>query len=256
MKKQDIDILMSYLYEELDASQKQELEVRLTQDAALRAELEQLQQTRGWLQVTSDEPIHTPPLIISQAVSQPSLTRQWLGSRWLQMAAAVALLLFAGRMSGLQVHTEDKQLVIGFTSPPAQVDEEAESHWQAEIMAGQTDLENTLCALDEGMARMQTHMEKPTTTRLDRRQVAALQASLLAETQKSFDAFFATAEQKHADQLGDWLAQYNFHVQEQRDQDLESIEYALNELIQRAAFQQVETDNLRTEIIDRLEEGR
>ncbi len=243
MNKQDIDILMSYLYDELDEAQKQELESRLAQDAALSAELMQLRQARGCLQTAAGEAERLPPLIISPP-AQPSLAQQWLGSRGLRVAAALALLLFAGRMSGLQMAIHDKQLVVGFAAPVAQP--EPDTSWQEELLASQDELEGTLCVLEERMQRMREH--QPEAARLDPKQLAAIRYALLAETKQSFLSFFQQAEQKQADQLMALLDQYSFHIQQQREEDLELIEYTLNELIQQASFQQVETDFLRTEI--------
>jgi len=250
MKKQDIDILMSYLYGELDASQKQELEVRLTQDAALRAELEQLQQTRGWLKTASADVVKAPPLIISQAVSQPSIARQWLGSRWLHIAAAVALLLFAGRMSGLQMKSHEGQLMIAFgevkTLPAVEPQDNA---WQQTLMAHQVDLEAEICALTESLL-------SPQETKLSPVQLNRIRKSLLAETNRSFQQFFQTAKKEQTAQTNLFLEQFALLVQQQREQDLEAIEFALNDLFEQTEYQQSETDIILTEIIDRLEEGR
>ena len=254
MNKKDIDILMSYLYGELDNEQKLAFEARLAQDAAFQAELKELQAGRELLQsAQEEEDLKIPPLILNASPPRVKQSKNWLNSRWIQMAAAIALLLFAGRMSGLQVIQADEQLIISFSGAKKVTEPTKDDDFQQLILEQQLDLEATFCSLESSIQQLQEAKKQPLVSKLDDQQIAKLRKSLLAETSQTFEQFFASVEQKQSEQMLDWLSQYSFLVQEQREQDLEAIEYALNELIEQAQYQQVETDLLRNEIVDRLD---
>lgn len=249
MNQQDIDILMSYLYGEMDASEKQELEVRLAQDAALRSEWQELQQTRGLLQTATKQGEAPPPVVIAQASPKSSMSRQWLASRWLQVAAAVALLMFAGRMSGLQIASQDGQLLMAFGEIKTATTIPTTDPWQQRLAEQQLVLEEELCVLSETLL-------KPQQATLSKTQVNQIRKSLLGETKQNFQQFFQTAKEEQSAQTAMFLEQFALLVQQQREQDLEAIEFALNDLLQQTEYQQSETDIILSEIINRLEEGR
>jgi len=97
---------------------------------------------------------------------------------------------------------------------------------------------------------------KPQQATLSKTQVNQIRKSLLGETKQNFQQFFQTAKEEQSAQTAMFLEQFALLVQQQREQDLEAIEFALNDLLQQTEYQQSETDIILSEIIDRLEEGR
>ncbi|MFN7119884.1 MAG: anti-sigma factor family protein, partial [Saprospiraceae bacterium] len=67
--------LMDYLYDELDAAEKQEVEQWLAENPEAQEELAALQQTRGFLaQLPSVKPVKPAPLTSSSL----RISRRWL----------------------------------------------------------------------------------------------------------------------------------------------------------------------------------
>ncbi len=93
--------LMDYLYDELDAVEKQEVEQWLADNPEARAELAALQQTRGFLaQLPSVKPAKPAPVTSSSL----RISRRWLPAISTAAAAAILLLLM---VSNVKIETYD-----------------------------------------------------------------------------------------------------------------------------------------------------
>ncbi len=100
--------LLDYLYDELDAAEKQEVEQWLAANPEAQQELTELQQTRG---ILSALPEVTPPKPLTVTSSSLRISRRWLPTISMAAAAAILLLLVA---TNVRVQTYNGGMTIAF----------------------------------------------------------------------------------------------------------------------------------------------
>lgn len=100
--------LLDYLYDELDAAEKQEVEQWLAANPEAQQELAGIQQTRG---ILSALPEVTPPKPGPVTSSSLRISRRWLPTISMAAAAAILLLLIA---TNVRVKTYDGGMTIAF----------------------------------------------------------------------------------------------------------------------------------------------
>jgi len=114
-KETDRERMMAYLYNELSSAEKIAYEQELAHNEALKAEVASVQATRNMLKAVKNKAVNTPPflqLMQEEKRSSGNSAFKWVGS----IAAGLLLLLFAAKLSGLNVATNEKGTSIAFNN--------------------------------------------------------------------------------------------------------------------------------------------
>jgi hypothetical protein len=116
--------LMSYLYDELSADEKSELENWIAKDPSLENELKDLKQTRSLLKL-APEPKSQSPMIFMQPNSESNLhPKEESKKRFaglppaaitaFSIAASILIILFGSSLAGLQINSSGEGFSVGF----------------------------------------------------------------------------------------------------------------------------------------------
>ncbi len=107
--------IMDYLYGELDHAVREKYDQEIQNDPVLRQEITDLHQVRQFLQKSED----VDP---NQGIPSFQKRKTLFLNGWWSVAAALLLLLIAGRLMGMQISLDDRQLVISYGAPKAAKD--------------------------------------------------------------------------------------------------------------------------------------
>ncbi|MDH3709043.1 MAG: hypothetical protein OER04_04100 [Cyclobacteriaceae bacterium] len=255
--KVDESTLMAYLYNELGAAEREEVERQLLEDPQAQAQLEEFVKVRTLLGKLEDEEPATP--LIMNSPQEKTIIRRLVP--WLGVAASVCLLLLAGYATDFRATSQNGQLILGFG--------EAEPKIEA------LDQEQVMPLIDQALTRqreqysqqltgLQTALEnkivdnKATPTEVRYTQPApaldeqALQAYLVGYQQQNMQQMaqlLQTNTQIQREELQTFLAEYHQFLEERRLQDLQLIEAGFQAMQDNVNQQKSETEEILANII-------
>jgi len=264
--KFDKALLIAYLYDELDAQQRAEVEEYLQQHPEWQKELAELTATRKVLGAVEEQEVIAPPIFMDD---EGKSKRVWLNSyikTAFGIAASLLLLLVAARLLDTQIRYSGGELSIRFgqqADVPVENKSITAEEVQALINASLTrNNEQTATQWDESQKRLESMLAKnlqENNRKLDVALQAVSQASqdqlrvfvagLQSENLKSMQQFMqlSTAEQKtYVEGL---LVDFSKYLQEQRNQDLQFFQTRVNNLERNTDQFKQETEQILAGII-------
>jgi len=166
----DVDVLMSYLYEEIDAAEREAFEAHLAGCEACAGEVKAMRAVRGGLAAWTPPETMLDFRIVRQSDPRPRRLA-WLTipqlPTWAQLAAASLVVGVAVGISGLEVRYDQQGWTVraGWSKPPVSapmqagvasgiqpVSTAADAPWRAELAAFEQKMRNELRPSEGGAA--------------------------------------------------------------------------------------------------------
>ena len=214
--------LMEYLYDELSADEKLEMERIIAEEPSLREELKELDQTRNLLQLAPDEKPQPLPVIMHPGMQEPSNNDDKHGKRFaglppaavtaISIAASILIILFGSSLADLQVTSSTEGFSVGF-GEVATIPEE----------------EDGIGVTDEDLMR--------------------LAEQIRTENSLLISAMMDDLQDQQRQQLQEAIQVLNTYYVQQRQEDLNIIADGMNQLQVETAYKFLQTDETIENII-------
>jgi hypothetical protein len=273
--KPDESVLMAYLYGELSGDEKVVVEKYLQENPATMKELESLQQLRKMLTTVGDKEVIAPPIVV-----EDSKQRFFWNAPYFKTISAIAasllLLMVAGKMLDIQVHYSGNEVSMSFGKPV--VDKIIEQPLQQGLTAAQVQsmINSSMqqnnqfvqASLNESQQKLDVSISKnlamnsskinnlvQQASRASQDEIRRFVAGLQNQNQQVVKDYFqlTTADQqKYIESL---LVDFSKYLQQQRNNDLETIQTRLTGLEQNTTVFKQETEQILASIISNSNSG-
>ncbi len=121
--------IIDYLYGEMDAQSKKAFEKKLSEDPALKAEVDSLQKVQFTLRKWKDEPLPGPVIV---SYKKPESRLKWIYPV-LKVAAGILVLVLFAALTNLRVQVKDQSISFAFGQPSESVNDLAPPVLEANI---------------------------------------------------------------------------------------------------------------------------
>ncbi|RMG76052.1 MAG: hypothetical protein D6722_00005, partial [Bacteroidetes bacterium] len=145
---------------------------------------------------------------------------------------------------------------IGFGPPPVVApspDQLTQADLEAALARQRDSMDLALSRMESLLSQRPAPQPTPAFTRLDPSQLETLREELLAENTRRMAELLTVSQAYQQEATEDLLRQFSFYLEQQRTQDLELINYALNDLAETSGRQQQETAWLLGELMAQLQ---
>ncbi|MEM6766353.1 MAG: hypothetical protein AAF824_15615 [Bacteroidota bacterium] len=261
------EMLISFLYGELEEVQMKEVKAYLEKNPEEALELEELDETKSQLHHLIDKEV-VPPVFI-QPKQAKVLDGKFYRSilKWGLAASIVGLLWMGAYFSNLKVEYGQNTINISFIEKTdenaLEASSDTEKQWKIiqdsmesmfakrndSLMRHLTSLEGELKSIRESQARQRRASQD-----LSDSQIAALRETIREENYRSMVNTISMANQQQRDYAENLFAELADYVESQRELDLEMLEVAFNEMAQRNNLKQQETEILLAQLITSIQE--
>lgn len=272
--KPDEKTWMAYLYDELDAVERDRMEKYLLTNAEARKQLEQFRNMRTLLSDVEDKEVIAPPIFVGNAQEGFS----WNSSSFRKMiavAASIALVMIAAKVANVKISMSNNQFIIAFgeqpqtqpavdTSPkesPAVVltPEEVQRMINNSVADHQSTIDQQLRVnkekLDESIKsnlalsseRIEGLVQQASTA--SQEQIRQYLISLQTENMSQVKDYFQLTSTQQKQYLENILVDFAQYLQEQRNSDLKLVQSQMQNLEQNTNLLKQETEQILTSII-------
>lgn len=266
--KPDESTLISWMYGELQAEEKAQVEEYLNANPGELKRMRELQSVQEIMGKVSDKEVIAPPIVLDEANVIPLWRSTWFRAV-VSIAASFLLIIVAGRLSGTEVSYSSGELRISFSGQknvPLTVPTErslTEAQVQEMIAAS---LKQNDEMIDERFSANQKQLDavvkKSLASQTNRLDELVRQVSLASETQVR--AFVSDMRDENLQLMNDYLqlssAEQKTYVenllvdfskwqQEQRNQDLVLFQTRVNNIEQNTNILKQETEQILASII-------
>jgi ferric-dicitrate binding protein FerR (iron transport regulator) len=245
--KPDEATLMAYLYGELDAQEAEKVKAYLDEHPEEASALREKSFVREALRHVSEQEVIAPPILFDQ----PRPQSRWLNGTVktsLGIAAAVVVMLAAGKLLGPEVRVADGELRISFGKPlkdeqpvvaPLSRDEvqtlirqsldenneTLQTSWRQEQAHLQTLVRNTVKLNDSKLSQLMAATGQAST-----QQIEGFVATLQKENLKMMQDYLSLTSSDQKKYMEGLLVDFSKYLQEQRNQDLNALTTRLSSL--------------------------
>lgn len=264
--------LMDYLYGEMDPAAARAFEQALTQKPALAAELARLRPTHQLVQhllsdAESPSSSVAPPLILH---TENKRMAGAYSNTLLKVAAAIALLLVAAAFARLQIDAGANGIRIAFGQPqsalPHPADQaptltEAPEQTQPastepdRLLAMHQRIDSLAGALSATRMQLRNPVAQPTPT-FNPDSLRELLTQLQAQNYQLLSEWVQQSAQEQQTYTTGLIRELSAYLAQQRQADLQLIEYALNSISEEQQQQQQETGLVLSELLSRIEQKK
>ena len=253
--------MIAYLYGDMASDERREMEEYLRKHPEMEAELEELGSVREMLGKWSDREVAEPALIIPAESSWLKLA----GSRWIAVAAAFALLLVAGALTGFNAGYSNGEWTLSFGARSsdggytrAEVEEimqnslsKFESSLDSKFENFQGRIDNTLASNQEvNEARINDAYDKMMNT--SKAQIASYVDQLDKSQKEEISQLFAMGQDQQQVYFNRILNDFSQFIAEERRDDLKDIELYLTKFHEETTEKQLQTDQILASIISQV----
>lgn len=253
--------LIAYLYGELSASERKEMEKYLKTHPEVQAEMEELGMTRDMLGKLQDREVAEPTLIVHHADSVLSkFSRTWLG-----IAATLLILILAGFATGLQVQVNNEgfNLAFGQTNSEATFSsKEVEQMMAAAMLKVNDQLDERLTNFQNGINSNLVAYQDKNDKKIDeayanllevnKTQISNFVDQMDRQQKTEIENLFAMSQEQQQLYLGTILTDFTTYLDRQRSADLENIETYLTGYKENADQRLMQTEQLIATIISQV----
>jgi hypothetical protein len=272
--KPDESVLMAYLYDELSGEEKVLVEKYLMENPAALKELESLQHLRKMLATVSDKEVIAPPIVVEDSKQRFIWNAPYLKTI-MAIAASLLLLMVAGKILDVQVHSSGNEMRIGFGKPEAakivepaqpgltaeQVQSMINSSMEQNNQFMQTSLNDTQKKLDasirQNLAMNSTKINNlvQQASRASQDEIRQFVAGLQNQNQQVVKDYFQLSTADQQKYIEGLLVDFSKYLQQQRNNDLETIQTRLTGLEQNTSVFKQETEQILASIINGASSG-
>jgi acyl-CoA synthetase (AMP-forming)/AMP-acid ligase II len=256
--------LMAYLYGELSATEKGEVEKYFQENPDALREFQDLQMVKATLGKITDKEVITPPMFMDEkptvSLWQSGFFRYVTG-----IAAAFFIVMIGAKLLGLQMQYSDNEFVVSFgegkkTENAASLTPEQVQQLIDASLSKNNEFVQT--ALSESQARLKESFQQNST--LASLKVDELSKSVASASQEEIRQFMETLRNENNQVMQDYmrlssndqkqyietiLVDFAKYVQEQRAQDLNLVQTRLNSLEQDNTQFKEEAGQILTSLI-------
>jgi len=273
--KPDESVLMAYLYGELTGDEKVLVEKYFQENPMTVKELESLQHLRKMLSTVSDKEVIAPPIVVDDAKQRFFWNAPYFKTIS-AIAASLLLLMIAGKIMDIQVNYAGNEISMSFGKPT--VDKIIEQPLQQSLTATQVQSminasmqqNNQLVqsSLNESRKKLDASISKnlamnsskinnlvQQASRASQDEIRQFVAGLQNQNQQVVKDYFqltTSDQQKYIESL---LVDFSKYLQQQRNNDLETLQTRLTGLEQNTTVFKQETEQILASIISNGSSG-
>jgi hypothetical protein len=262
--------LMAYLYGELENPYREAVEKYLFEHPEARMEMERLQQMRALLGQVKDKEVIAPPIFVGDNKARSFWNVPYFKTI-ASIAASLILVILVGRLSGMKVHYQERELRISFgsasemrvTENPSSVASLSPEDVQAMINASLT--QNNV-AMQSSWKETQQQLDASITKSLESNsrkidklvreasvasqdQVRQFVSGMQTENLQLVKNYFKLSSDEQKKYIESLLIDFSKYLQQQRSDDLQLVQRRLNSLEQNTDVFKQETEQILTSII-------
>lgn len=270
----DEAVLMAYLYDELQADEREKVAEYLAAHPEVRKQLEELGFVRQVMGAVEEQEVIAPPIVIDYH-KQRFFSHAWVKVT-ISIAASLLLLVLAGKMTGLQVEYGNQELRIGFGTPVKQeqpvvepvatntlteadvqrmIRESMDANNQAvrsELARNEKSIRNSLRdvmsardgKLDQLVQQVSTASES---------QIRQYALAMQAENSQLMKDYMQLTANEQKQYIEDLLVDFSKYLQQQRTNDLMTLQTRLNTIEQNTDLFKQETEQILTSLISTVD---
>lgn len=267
--KPDESVLMAYLYDELPSEEKVLVEKYLQENPMAVKELESLQHLRKVLSTVGDKEVIAPPIVV-----EDSKQRFFWSAPYFKTISAIAasllLLMIAGKIMDIQMNYSDNEVSLSFGKPaldtiveqPLQTGLTAEQVQSMINSSMQQNNQFVQASLSESQQKLDASIRKnlamnstkinnlvQQASRASQDEIRQFVAGLQNQNQQMVKDYFqltTSDQQKYIESL---LVDFSKYLQQQRNNDLETLQTRLTGLEQNTTVFKQETEQILASII-------
>ena len=258
--------LMAYLYDELEATEREKVERYLLANPEARKHLDQLKGVSSILRTIADKEVIAPPIFLGDT----GRSRFWDAPYFrtvMSIAASLIIVILVARVSGTRLSVSDSELKLSFGDQPSQVAIQDPAMTQEQIQSMinhslQVNNEALHTSWEESQRNLEQSISKNLVVNSDKMNDVVRQASsaskeqiqeyvstLQADNMKLVKDYFTLTSGEQKQYIEGLLVDFAKYLQQQRRDDLQLVQMRLNNIEQNnTAFKQ-ETEQILTSII-------
>ncbi|HEY3401877.1 MAG TPA: hypothetical protein VGK59_00735 [Ohtaekwangia sp.] len=272
--KPDQNDWMAYLYDEMEAAEKEKMEHYLLSNPEARKELEQYQQLRSMMGTVKDKEVIAPPIVVGESRQRFIWNSPYLKTV-ASIAASLLIIMLVGKVTGTQVSLSGNEFRISFgtsevpevkeTSRPAEVTPVLTSQ-QVQEMINQSLNENNV-AMQASWKETQQHLDASIRSNLasnsgkidklvreastaSQDQIRQFVSSMQAENTQMVKSYFKLSATEQKEYIEDLLVDFAKYLQQQRQDDLQIVQTRLSAIEENTDVFKQETEQILSSIIN------
>lgn len=267
--KPDESVLMAYLYDELSGEERVLVEKYLLENPAALKELESLKFLRTVMTHVEDKEVIAPPIVIEDSNQRFIWNAPYLKTI-VSIAASLLLLMVAGSLMDIKLKYSDNQVSLSFgeqteqvTAPatsgsgmtPEQVQQMINASMQQNNQVVQASFEESRQKLDasisKNLAMNSTKINNlvQQASRASQDEIRRYAASLQNQNQQLVKDYFQLSTNDQQKYIEGLLVDFSKYLQQQRNNDLETLQARLTGIEQNTTVFKQETEQILASII-------
>ncbi len=260
---------LSYLYGELESPEREKVEQYLLTNAEARKEFEEFKQLRSMMGAVADKEVIAPPIFVGES-KQVYFWNTPYFKTVLSVAASLLLVMFVGKLTGIQISaggnefrmsfgTPQKQEVVTSPATPSVTPTEVQQMINASLndnnLAMQASWKETQEKLDQSIrtnlasnsGKIDQLVRQASTASQD--QIRQYVSTLQAENAAMVKNYLQLSSTEQKDYIEDLLVDFAKFIQQQRQDDLQVVQSKLNNIEQNTNVFKQETEQILSSII-------
>jgi len=266
--KPDEAKLMAYLYDELEGEEKLMVEKYFQENPAALKELKELQNLRTLLSAVEDKEVIAPPIVV-----EDSRQRYFWNAPYFKtissIAASLLILMLVGKLTGIQITSSGNEVRLSFGAPsvqPASPVQASLSKQEVQQMIDES-IQTTNNAMlanwsDEQQKRLDESIKRNLSnnsakindlvkqaSQASQDEIRRFVASMQSENQEMVKNYFQLTSSEQEKYIEGLLVDFAKYVNQQRSNDLETIQTRLTSIEQNTSVFKQETEQILASII-------
>ena len=263
--KPDETVLMAYLYDELSGEEKVMVEKYLQENPAAMKEVESFRNLRTMMTSVADKEVIAPPIVMEDS-KQRFFWHAPYFKTITAIAASLLLLMIAGKVMDIQVNFSGNEMKLSYGKPTEvavpqngltqeQVQSMINSSMEKNNQFVQTSLDESQRKLDasirQNLAMNSTKINGlvKQASQASQNEVRLFVASLQNQNKQLVKDYFQLSTNDQQKYIESLLVDFSKYLQQQRNNDLETIQTRLTGLEQNTSVFKQETEQILASII-------
>ena len=263
--KPDESVLMAYLYDELSGEERVMVEKYLAENPTAMKELESFQHVRKMISVVSDKEVIAPPIVMEDS-KQRFLWNAPYFKTIAAIAASLLLLMIAGKVLDIQVNFSGNEMKVSYGKPAVDViPQQGLTQEQVQSMINSSMTQNNQfvqASMSETQKRLDASISKNLSvnsakidalvkqaSRASQDEIRQFVASIQNQNQQVVKDYFQLTTNDQQKYLESLLVDFSKYLQQQRNNDLETIQTRLTGLEKNTTVFKQETEQILASII-------
>jgi hypothetical protein len=266
--KPDESVLMAYLYDELPGEERVLVEKYLLENPTAMKELESLQHLRKMMSVVADKEVIAPPIVVEDSKQRFFWSAPYFKTIT-SIAASLLLLMIAGKIMGVQVNYSSNEVSMSFGEPGRKVSEkplqqgltaeEVQNMINSSVAQNNQVVQATLtesqlkldASIKKNLAMNSTKINDlvQQASRASQNEIQQFVAGLQNQNQQLVKDYFQLSTADQQKYIEGLLVDFSKYLQQQRNNDLETLNTRLTGLEQNTTVFKQETEQILASII-------